>query len=258
MITKKRIIAAMLAAPAALLFAAPASAQVAGTNIATASPVMAISNSKAYASANQQIDTAYKPAFDQIDARRQAAQKEVEPMLASIDTNHDKQISDAEVSAAQAAKNPALDRIKAAQDKAQNDIQQMSLPVIRAQAFAIENILRQYGAAQGAVINAKRITVILTPEAFLFAPPAADVTPAITAELDKALPTVSIAAPASWQPSREALGLQQQLQQIDQRRAEMAQAQQQQAAARPVGAAPTGAPAPTGARPAPTTPPPGR
>ncbi|MES2443819.1 MAG: OmpH family outer membrane protein, partial [Pseudomonadota bacterium] len=238
MITKKRIIAAMLAAPAALLFAAPASAQVAG-GIATASPLMAIGNSKAYASANQQIDTAYKAAFDQIDARRAAAQKEVEPFLTAIDTNKDKQISDAEVAAAQAAKNPALDRIKAAQDKAQTDIQQMSLPVIRAQAFAIENILRQYGAAQGAVVNAKKITVILTPEAFVYAPPAVDVTPAITAELDKALPTVSIAPPATWQPSREALGLQQQLQQLDQRRAEAAA---QQAAARPAGAAPAGAP----------------
>ena len=240
MIIKKRIIAALLAAPVALAFAAPAQAQVNG--IATASPVRVVDSSKAFAAAQQQIQTTFKAAFDQINARRQAAQKEAEPLLAQLDTNKDKKVDDAEINAAKAAKNPVLDKIAALQTAANNDVGKLSNPAARAELFAIESVLRQYDAAQLRVVTARKIGVILTPEAFMYAPDSADISDAITAELDKAVPTVSIQPPADWQPARETLALQQQLAQLEQMRAYQAAAQQQ----RPAGAAPaaTAAPAP--------------
>ncbi|WP_249341201.1 MULTISPECIES: OmpH family outer membrane protein [unclassified Sphingomonas] len=241
MIIKKRILAALLAAPAALVVAAPAHAQVNG--IATASPVRVIDASKAFGAAQQQIQTTYKGAFDQINARRQAAQKEAEPLLAQLDTNKDKKVDDAELKAAQAAKNPVLDKIAALQNAANADVQKLSLPAARAELFAIESILRQYEAAQLRVVTARKIGVVLSPEVFMYAPDSADISDAITAELDKSLPTVSIQPPADWQPARETQAMQQQLAQLEQIRAYQAAAQQQRGA----GAAP--APA-AGAKPA--------
>ncbi|OJY54254.1 MULTISPECIES: OmpH family outer membrane protein [unclassified Sphingomonas] len=246
MITKKRILAALLAAPAALVVAAPARAQVNG--IATASPVRVIDASKAFTAAQQQIQTTYKAAFDQINARRQAAQKEAEPLLAQLDTNKDKKVDDAELKAAQAAKNPVLDKIAAIQNAANADVQKLSNPAARAELFAIESILRQYEPAQLRVVTARKIGVVLSPEVFMYAPDSADISDAITAELDKSVPTVSIQPPADWQPARETLAMQQQLAQIEQMRAYQAAAQQQQQQ-RGAGAAPAPA-APAGAKPA--------
>lgn len=237
MITKKAILTAMLAAPAALAFAAPANAQVSG--IAYASPTSVVAGSKAFGAANQQIATTYKAAFDQIQARRAAAQKEVEPIIAQLrtqfDTNKDGQLSQAEQTALQNSKSPLLDRLKTAQDNAQNEIGRLSNPAARAELFAIESILRQYEAAQLRVVNTRKISVVLSPEVFMYAPDSANISQAITAEIDKVAPTVSIQPPADWQPSRQTLAIQQEIAQAAAYQAAAAAQQQRPAAA---GAAP--------------------
>ncbi|WP_448664529.1 OmpH family outer membrane protein [Sphingomonas sp. CJ20] len=238
----KRILLGALAASAACV-AVPASAQVAG--IAYANPTTVVAGSKAFTAARQQISTTFKASFDQIQARRDALQKEVEPLLMQLDTNKDKQISDDEIKAAQAAKNPVLDRLKTLQTTAEGDIAKLTNPAARAELFAIESILRQYEAAQLRVVNARKISVVLSPEVFMYAPDSADISSAIVAELDKTLPTVGIQAPADWQPSRETLAIQQQLVQLAQMRAYQAQAQQQAGAAPAAGTAPA-----AGAKPA--------
>ncbi|WP_294093640.1 OmpH family outer membrane protein [Sphingomonas sp.] len=255
MITKKRIIASLLAAPAAFAFAAPAMAQTAN-GIAFANPTSVVGSSKAFAAANQQISTTYKTSFDQMQQRRTALDNELKPLVAQLDTNKDGQVSDEEIKAAQTAKNPVIDKINAAQTNAQNDIGKLSNPAARAELFAIESILRQYEAAQLRVVTAKKIAVVLSPEVFMYAPDSADISEAITAEIDKTTPTVSIAPPADWQPSRETLQIQQQLVQIAQIRAYQAAAQQQQAGAPPAAPA-AGKPAagkPAAGKPAPAKP----
>ncbi|UZK66941.1 OmpH family outer membrane protein [Sphingomonas sp. M1-B02] len=249
MTSKKILLAALLAAPAAMAIAAPASAQVSG--IAYANPTSVVAASKAFAAANQQISTTYKASFDQIQARRTAMQTELRPMLTQLDTNKDTQISDAEIRAAETAKNPVLDRLKAAQTRAETEINTLSAPASRAELFAIESILRQYEAAQLRVVNARKINVVLSPEVFMYAPDSADISAAITAEIDKVAPTVTITPPAGWQPSRETVGIQQQLVQAAQLRAY--RAQQAAGAAAPAAGAPA-AGAPAAAAPAGATP----
>jgi Skp family chaperone for outer membrane proteins len=233
MITKKHIVAAMLAAPAALGFAAPAQAQVAG--IAYANPASVVAGSKAFQAAQQQISTTYKPAFDQMQQRRQALDTELKPLIAQLDTNKDGNVTDDELKAAQTAKNPVVDRIRTAQTNAQNELARLTNPAARAELFAIESVLRQYEAAQLRVVNARKINVVLSPEVFMYAPDSANISQAVTAEIDKVAPTVSIQPPANWQPSRETLAIQQQLAQAAQVQAYQAAAaqQQQQSAARP-------------------------
>lgn len=241
MITKKAILAAMLAAPAALAIAAPAHAQVSG--IAYANPTSVVAGSKAFAAANQQISTTYKAAFDQMQQRRAALETELKPLVAQLDTNKDGRVSEDEGKAAQTAKNPAVERIRTAQTNAQNDLARLSNPAARAELFAIESVLRQYEAAQLRVVNARKINIVLSPEVFMYAPDSANISQAIIAEIDKVAPTVSIQPPADWQPSRETLAIQQQIAQAAQ-----LQAYQQQAAAQR-GQQPAAAPAAAGTRP---------
>lgn len=248
MTIKKRIIAAMLAAPATLAFAAPATAQVSG--IAFANPASVVGNSKAFAAANQQISTTYKASFDQMQQRRTALDNELKPLAAQLDTNKDGKVSDEEIKAAQTAKNPAIEKIATAQTNAQNDMARLSNPAARAELFAIESILRQYEAAQLRVVTARKIAVVLSPEVFMYAPDSADISAAITAEIDKTVPSVAITPPADWQPSRETLAIQQQLAQAAQLRAYQAAAARQQQGAAPAPAAGTRPAAPASGKPA--------
>jgi hypothetical protein len=48
--------------------------------------------------------------------------------------------------------------------------------------------------------------MLVRPDAVLFANPTADVTAAITTELDRLVPTVGITPPANWQPGQQQQG----------------------------------------------------
>ncbi len=220
-IRKTAIVAALLSAAA---ISAPANAQVSG--IATADTSVAIARSKALGTAYQQIGTQYAAVAQQMQTKRQ----EINNLNAQLDTNKDKELTQAELDAAIKAKNPLLTQIDAKQ-KEMNTLQD---PVILAQLYAVEQIALKYEAAQQAVITAKRINVILAPDAFVWAPESVDVTAAITAELDKAVPSVPITPPAGWRPSRQIGALYQQIQPLisaAQQQAQAAAAQQRPAAA---------------------------
>lgn len=211
------VVAALLSAAA---IAVPASAQVAG--IATADTSVAIARSKALSTAYQQIATQYTSVAQQMQAKR----GEINSINAQLDTNKDKELSQAEVDAAVKAKSPLLAQI----DTKQKEINTLQEPVIKAQLFAVEQIALKYEAAQQAVITAKKINIILSPDAFVWAPDSVDVTPAITAELDRAVPSVPITPPANWRASRQIGALYQQIQQLFSNAAQM---QAAQAAAQP-------------------------
>lgn len=248
MITKKALLAATLLAPAALAFATQANAQAAG--IAYANPTSVVASSKAFAAANQQISTTYKAAFDQMQQRRAALENELKPLIAQLDTNKDGRVSEEEGKAAQTAKNPAVEKIRTAQTNAQNDMARLSNPAARAELFAIESVLRQYEAAQLRVVNARKISVVLSPEVFMYAPDSANISQAIVAEIDKTTPTVSIQPPADWQPSRETLAIQQQIAQAAQLQAYQQQAAAQQRPAAGAAPVPAAGTAPQAAKPA--------
>lgn len=218
------IVAALLSAAAIV---APAQAQVSG--IATSDTSVAIARSKALSTAYQQIGTQYAAAAQQMQTKRQ----EINNLNAQLDTNKDKELTQAELDVAIKAKSPLLTQI----DTKQKEINALQDPIILAQLYAVEQIALKYEAAQQAVITAKKINVILAPDAFVWAPESVDVTAAITAELDKSVPSVAIAPPANWRPSRQVGALYQQIQQLFNNAAQMQAAQA--AAAQPRAAAPT-------------------
>lgn len=211
---------------ATAMFSVSASAQVAG--VAIANPTAVVAKSKALGAAYTQIGTTFSSNQGLMVTRS----REINELRKSLDTNKDNQLDQAEMDAAVKIKNPALASI----DAKEAEIGQLQEPMVKAQIYAIEQILGKYSAAQQQVITAKKISMILAPDALLWAPPTIDVTDAITASLDVLAPTVAITPPAGWQPSREAYGIQQQIEQLLR-----ASAQQKQSAAP---AAPGAAPAP--------------
>ena len=222
-----------LVVASAAILASPAVAQVSG--IATAAPDSVILNAKAFGAANTQIATTYKAQLDQATAKQTALTTQIRTIL---DTNKDGQISNEEYQASQVATNPLSGRVKAAETAGQPAIDQLRAPAVKAQAYAIEQVGLKYDAALQAVVRAKNINIVLSPNAIQYAPPTVDITKDVTAELDRQTPTVSTAAPANWQPSQDTVSLLQQYRQAvymqEMRRAQAAQS----GAATPAAAAP--------------------
>lgn len=204
--------AALLSAAA---IAVPAQAQVAG--IATADTAVAIARSKALGQAYQQIGSTFQSNAQLMQNKR----KEINDINAQLDTNKDKELTQAELDIAIKANNPLLKQV----DAKQQEINQLQEPIVKAQLYSVEQIALKYEAAQQAVIAAKKINLILAPDAFVWAPDAVDVTAAITAELDKAVPSVGITAPADWRPSRQGAQLYQTIQQMFENAARLQAAQ---------------------------------
>ncbi|WP_375290835.1 OmpH family outer membrane protein [Qipengyuania sp.] len=220
--TKIFKLAAIALASTAMGVGAPAAAQVAG--IATASPELAIARAAARNTGYQQIGTTYQAQITQIGTVRQ----EVATLQKSLDTNNDNQLSDAEIN----AKPNVVQQIQ----QKEQQLQQISQPITIAQTYVLDQLVREYDAALQQVVSAKKIQMMLSPDAIQWAPPAVDVTSDIVAALDARKPTVTTAVPAGWQPSQQVLQLQQGIQRIL-----IAAAQQQQAQAQQVNQAqPTG------------------
>ena len=189
---KTTIAAAALAAPA--LIAGHAQAQVNG--IAVADPEAAVANSKAWAAARSQIQTTYKTQIDQANARRTAVEGELRPLVEAY------RKAAAAPGASEASLRPQATTIQTKQQAAEQEIGRLTQPAQRAQAYAVEQISAKLNDAVQAAVRAKNVSLVLRPNAAIFAQPAADITPAITAELDRTVPSVSITPPANWQPGQ--------------------------------------------------------
>jgi len=185
--TMTKMCAAALAGASIALVAGAASAQTAG--IATAQADAAIFSAKAFDAANQQISTTYKAQLDQAAAAQTALNTQLRTLL---DTNKDGQISQAEAAAAE-GNGAVASQVRAAQQKAQPGIEAAQGPAIKAQAYALEQIVNKYDPALRAVVAAKKISIVLAPNAIQYAPPATDITRDIIAEIDRTTTTVPIA-----------------------------------------------------------------
>lgn len=222
--TRLSPVLAAATALAAATVSMPAAAQVAG--IATTSPELVIARSTALATGYQQIQTTYAAQITQIGTLR----TEVQTLAKSLDTNNDNQLSEAERN----AKPAVLTQIQ----QKEQQINTVATPITIAQAYVLDQLAREYDAARQQVVTAKRIQIMLAPDAIQWAPPAVDVTADIVTALNTRKPTVTTAVPANWQPSQQILQLLQTVQQIRAAAAQQQAAQQQPAQQPP--AQPTG------------------
>ena len=191
---KHLLLAAALVTPGAFT-AATATAQVAG--IAVADPEAAVANSKAWATARQQIQTTYKAQPDQPNTRRHPVQAELQPLVAAY------QKAAAAPGATEASLRTQAQSIQTREQTANAELQRLTAPASRAQAYAIEQISAKLPDAVNGAVRAKNVSLLLRPNAALFAQPTTDITSAITAELDRLVPTVGVTPPANWQPGQQ-------------------------------------------------------
>ncbi len=189
----KLLLAAALVAPAATV-ATSAQAQVNG--VAVADPQGAIAGSRAWAAARQQIETTYKTQLDQAETRRTALTRELEPLVQAFQTAR------SQPNANQAALRTQAEQIESRQQAANQELQRLTQPAVRAQTYAVEQLQARLGEAVQNAVRAKNVSLLVSPQAVLFMQPTADITTAVTAELDKLVPTVSITPPANWQPGQ--------------------------------------------------------
>ena len=200
-ILKQTIAAASLAV--AGIAATPLAAQVSG-NIAVVNPPATIAGSSALSTAYQQINTTYAAQITQAQQKQQQAQT----LLQQLDTNNDGNLDQAEQQAAQSA--PQAQQIQTLE----REIGQLQNQVDSARVYAIEQILQQYGAALQTVVSADNIQVVLSPDAVAWSNPAANINQKVVNALNTRVPSVQITPPQGWQPSQQAVGVFQQVQQI--------------------------------------------
>lgn len=222
-VLKNSLAAVALAVATTGAMAVPAQAQVAG--IATSAPEAVLLQSQARINAYSAINTAFATQIQQITTLR----GELNTLSQGLDTNADRNVTQAEADA-----QPAL--WQQYEDK-EKQIDQLSLPIVLAQYYVLEQLLERYGAAQSQVIQAKNIQIMLTPEVFQYAADGVDVTADILTALNSLVPAVTTTPPSNYQPRRDVVEIHQTIQQMiiaaAQQAARAAQAQGQGQPAQP-------------------------
>ncbi|RPF72479.1 OmpH family outer membrane protein [Aurantiacibacter spongiae] len=204
---------ALAAGLATTATAAPASAQVNG--IGTSDLPIAVVGSQAFQTGYQQIATQYQAQRTTVEQRQQQRTQ----LVQQLDTNGDGQLSEDEANAAPQA---TVQQVQAIDQ----EIQQIQRPINLARIYVVQQVAQQYAPALQQVVSAQNVQIVLTPDAIVYAPEAANLTPAVVQALNTRVPSVQITPPAGYQPSEAAVGLFQQVQQVL-LMAQMQQAQQQ-------------------------------
>ena len=185
---------------AAAMTALPASAQVTGAIGVVGAPGV-VASTNAFRTAYQQIGTTYQAQTTQIQQKNQQAQT----LLQQLDTNNDGNLDEAEQRAAQNA--PQAQQIQTLEA----EVAQLTNQVEAARVYAIEQILRQYGAAIQDVQQQNNLQVILDRDAVVTAQPAAFIDEKVVAALNTRAPSVQITPPQGWQPRQQAVNKYQQI-----------------------------------------------
>lgn len=193
-LSKQILLAAAFIAPATL-GATAASAQATG-GAAVADLQGAMGNTKAAQAAVAQVRTANAAVIAQIQARQQAAQTELQPLVAKFQADQAANVAPATLQA-------EANTIQTRENAARADIARISTPIDRAQAYIAEQIQPKLQQAVQAAMAQRNVTVMLKPDSVFVALPAGDLTPAITAQLDTLVPSVNATPPAGWQPGQQ-------------------------------------------------------
>ncbi len=184
------------AALAVALVAAPAFAQAA-TTVGVADVQGAVQRSAAFTGATAQIRTTYAAQIAQFDARSKVLQAELAPLVTAFQT------AQRAPNANQAALQTQATAIQNRQQAAQQELQRISLPIARAQAYVEEQIAGRLDAALKSAMTARGVQLVLQPQATVSYQPTVDITDAVVAELNKSIPSANTAVPANWQPGQQ-------------------------------------------------------
>jgi Skp family chaperone for outer membrane proteins len=190
----KTIFKAALLAAAPLALAIPVAAQAqAVEGIAVADIQGAVQKSAAFITAMNQMKTTYATQITTFETRSKALQAEIAPLVTAFQTAQ-------KANTPQATLQTQYNAIQQKQQAAQAELQRLSAPIARAQGYVEEQIGAKLDAAIKAAMIAKKVNLVLNPQATISYQPSVDITDAVVAELNRTVPTVGITPPAGWQP----------------------------------------------------------
>lgn len=194
----KKILIASAMAVATLsvspIMAVPAAAQAKA--VAVADVRVAAARSNAFTVASQQIETTYKQQIDQQQSRGQTLQAEMNVLIAKY--NEEARKTPQNQAAVQAAAKAVQDK----QQAAQAELGRIGAPVELAIAYVEDQISLRMMDAVRAAMTARKIDLLLQPNAVIRREDSVDITDVVVAELNRILPNVSIAVPAGYQPGQ--------------------------------------------------------
>jgi len=215
---KSAMIAGLMLGAAPMLPAAHAQSSPVVPGLAVADLDAAISKSSAFTTAQAQRPITYKAQIDNATARRNAIAAQLKPLIDKF--TRDRQAPGAN----QAALQQQAQQIQQIQESGQQELQRILEPAALSEAYVQEQIEEKLDQAVKNAMGAKKISLLLSPQAILAVNNTAyNLTDDIAAQLNTLLPAAQLVPPQGWEPRqvREA------------KAAQAAQAAQQGAAAAP-------------------------
>jgi len=186
------IAAAALAAPMTIAGQAHAQAR----SIAVVDQQRAIGESNAFKTAMTQIQTTYKAQLDQLNTRRAALEAEMKPLVTAYEN------AAKAPNATEASVRPSMTALQNKNNAANQELARIGQPIELARAYVVEQIALKMDDALKATMTARNIDLLLVPGATVSYQPAADITTALTAELNRLVPSAQIVPPAGWRPGQ--------------------------------------------------------
>lgn len=156
----------------------------------------AVADSNAYKTAMTQMQTTYKAQIDQLNARRNALQTEMQPLVTAY------QNAAKAPNATEASVRPSAEALQKKNAAAEQELTRLSEPVALARAYVLEQIAPKVDEAVRAAMKARSVDLVVVPNATVAYQPTADITGAVTTELNRLVPSVTITPPAGWRPGQ--------------------------------------------------------
>lgn len=193
-ISKPKALLAALVLASPMMMPAPASAQARGVGVVSID--RAIQQTTAYQTAVTQIRTTYATQIAAYQARATALQAELQPLQTAFET------AQAAAGATEESVRPSYEALQTRQQAAQQELATLQRPFGLATEYAREQIAVRLSEAMTAAMTATNVDLLLNPQAVLSMAQnsPADITAAVTTQLNSRVPSVQITPPTGWNP----------------------------------------------------------
>ena len=190
----KAIALASVAIAGVSLSVAPAAAQT-RLGVGVMSVEGAMGQSTVYTNAQNSIRTTYASQIQQLETQAKAAETELKPLIDAynnaVRSNNQAQIQ---------TTGQALQTKRTQINQRLAPLQQ---PIALASAYVEEQIARRLDEAVRNTMKAKKVDLIVQPNAVIAFEPYVNLTNDLAAEITRLVPTVSVTPPAGWQPGQQ-------------------------------------------------------
>ncbi|MGP1282380.1 MAG: OmpH family outer membrane protein [Parasphingopyxis sp.] len=187
--TKTLFAGLLLALP--MVAATPAHAQARGVGVVSVDA--AIQQTTAYQAAATQIQSTYAAQIQQAQTRATALEAELRPL---------QQAAQAAQQANPETAGPSIEAFNTRQQAAQQELATIRRPVLLATQYVREQIAVHFNEALTAAMSASNVDLVLEPNAVATLAPnsTANITSAVTTQLNTRVPSVQAIPPAGWNP----------------------------------------------------------